>query len=141
MRKILPILLLFFIPLTAFRGGVDFDTNAKIQAVFIYNFTKYIEWPKDYRQGDFTVGILGSNPGLFNQLKQMAQFKKVANQQLVVEKFNSINDVKKCNILFVTRDKSSALKNVIKKVHAYSTLIVTSKEGLANKALPSISLW
>ena len=25
----------------------NFDTNAKMKAVFVYNFTRYIDWPEE----------------------------------------------------------------------------------------------
>ena len=51
-------------------GTGNYDTNAKIKAVYIYNFTKYIEWPKEYREQIFVIGVLGES-ALFDELKTM----------------------------------------------------------------------
>ena len=50
------------------------DTNSKMKAIFIMNFTKLIEWPKAYREGDFVVGVVGESP-LYTELIKMAKTK------------------------------------------------------------------
>ena len=108
------------------------DTNAKIKAVFIYNFTKYIEWPQPYKEGDFTIGVIGET-SLYSELIKMTETKKVANQTLEVKKYNSLSDVSKCHILYVCKDKSPQLSEILKKIKNNSTLIVTEESGLADK--------
>ena len=103
---------------SGFKG--DVDTNSKMKAIFIMNFTKLIEWPVDYREGNFVVGVVGNSP-LYTELIKMAKTKKVANQTLEIRKFEAINDIAKCHILYVTRVKPN------------STLIITAKQGLVDK--------
>ena len=96
------------------------------------NFTKLIEWPSSYREGNFVVGVVGESP-LYIELSKMAKTKKVANQTLQIKKFNTAKDIGKCHILFVSRDKSQDISAIIKKVKSNSTLIITAKEGLVDK--------
>jgi hypothetical protein len=35
----------------AFTSG--FSQSHKYQSVFIYSFTRYVQWPESYNQGDF----------------------------------------------------------------------------------------
>ncbi len=122
---------MFFIQ-TGFKPAGSIDTNAKIKAVFIYNFTKYIEWPKSYQEGEFTIGIIGESP-LYSELTKMTQTKKVANQSLQVKKFNSTQDISKCHILYLSKDKSGEISSVLKSLKNNSTLIVTEQSGLVDK--------
>ena len=132
MKKIALILVSFFIIQTGFKPGGIVDTNAKIKAVFIYNFTKYIEWPKSYKEGEFTIGVVGKSP-LYSELIKMTQTKKVANQPLQVKRFNTPDDISKCHILYISKDKSAELSSVVKKLKNNSTLIVTEETGLVDK--------
>ena len=132
MKKVFSIFVLLLILNSGFKMNGNIDTNAKIKAVFIYNFTKYIEWPQAYKEGEFTIGIIGETP-LYSELIKMTETKKVANQTLEVKKFTSPNDVTKCHILYVSRDKSQSLNDVIKKVKNNSTLLVTEENGLVDK--------
>ena len=108
----------------------NYDTNAKIKAVYIYNFTKYIEWPKEYREQEFVIGVLGDSP-LVGELKGMSSTKKVFGQNIIVKQFGSSADISKCHILYVPNNYNGALSGVISKVKGYSTLLVTDKPGLA----------
>jgi len=109
------------------------DTNAKIKAVFIYNFTKYIEWPSDYQSGEFTIGILGENEALYQELTKMSKVKKVANQSFSIKKYDNLNEVKSPHILYIPEDSSSMLARAVSKLKGKSTLIVTEEPGLAKK--------
>ncbi len=75
----------------------------KLQSIFIYNFTKYIEWPASYTSGNFIIGVLGQSP-LTKELNNLSKTKKVLNQPIVINKFKNI-----------------------------STLIITEKKGMAKQ--------
>jgi hypothetical protein len=107
------------------------DANAKIKAIYIYNFTKYIEWPESYKQGNFVVGVMGNNPSILNELNKMATYKTVGNQHFEIKTVTTTD--LSCHILYVLSDYSSQLNEVIEKVKSKSTLIITDKAGLAAK--------
>ncbi|MCH8902853.1 MAG: YfiR family protein [Bacteroidetes bacterium] len=132
MRRIITL----FIALACFSSALSQpgakDPNVKIKAIFLYNFTKYIVWPADYKEGDFIIGVLGES-SLINELSKMAQTKKVGRQNIVIKKYNSVNEIGKCHILCIPQESSTSLNEVIKKLNGNSTLIITNKEGLAKK--------
>lgn len=132
MKKLVSIFIVFFCLTSGFKLGTTIDTNAKIKAVFIYNFTKYIEWPQSYKEGEFTIGIIGET-SLYSELIKMTETKKVANQTLEVKKFESPSDVTKCHILYVCKDESGNITDIIKKLKNNSTLLVTEDNGLMEK--------
>jgi hypothetical protein len=132
MKKITFILITILVLSSGFKTGGRIDTNSRIKAVFILNFTKLIEWPKTYRTGNFVVGVIGETP-LYSELSKMAKVKKVANQSLSISKFKSVEEIGKCHILYVTKERCAEIKEVLKKVKNNSTLIVTEKVGLTDK--------
>ncbi len=103
--------------------------SEKLQTVFIYNFTKHIEWPPDYSSGDFVIGVLG-NSAIIQEMENLAESRKIGNQKIVVKKYRTIDDIGLCNIIFIPKNKSGEIGNVLSKVKKYSTLIITEKEGL-----------
>lgn len=115
--------------------GVDQseEVNAKIKAIYIYNFTKYIEWPTTYREGNFVIAIVGSNSALLNELSKMANSKTVGSQKFEIRNISSCNITDKYNIVYVSSENSGQLTDVINKVKGKSTLIVTDKPGLAKQ--------
>ena len=77
------------------------EASARIKTIYIYNFTKYIEWPTSYREGNFVVGVLGSNSALLNELSKMANSKTVGDQKFEIRNISSCNATDKYNIVFV----------------------------------------
>jgi len=132
MKKTVLILISVLVLSSGFKLENRVDTNSRIKAVFILNFTKLIEWPKSYRVGEFVVGVVGETP-LYPELTKMAKVKKVANQSLTIKHFKTTAEIEKCHILYVTKTKSNEITNVIKKVKSNSTLIVTEQQGLTKK--------
>ncbi len=133
------ILLILFLPtlLLVSRAMIVPDqgeeANAKIKAIYIYNFTKYIEWPQDYKQGNFIVGVLGNNTLLINELNKMATTKTVGVQKFEIKNISSASEAIDCHIVYIESDNSAQLPDVLGKVKNKSALIVTDKSGLVAK--------
>lgn len=134
MRKLLVIILsaalMSFAP-SAFLFSPP-DTNAKFKAVYVYNFPKYFEWPSSYKEGTFIIGVLGSST-LTPELTTMATTKTIGTQKCEVKIFNTIEEVKKCHILFVPGENAIALNKVLTKMKGTSTLLITEKDGYAKQ--------
>lgn len=109
------------------------DTNAKIKAVFIYNFTKYIEWPEEYKTGDFTIGILGENEALFQELDKMSKVKKVSNQTLSIKNLEDPSNLGNPHILYIPEDSTDQLNKALSSLEGKSTLVITEKPGFAKQ--------
>ena len=107
------------------------EANAKIKAIYIYNFTKYIEWPDNYKQGNFVIGVLGNNASLINELNKMATSKTVGSQRLEIK--NITNADAACHIIYLLSGNATQLAELVDKIKNKSTLIITDKAGLAAK--------
>lgn len=136
-KKLLTILtLLLFAVFPAFtpaNQGPKVDTNAKIKAVFIYNFTKYIEWPADYQTGDFTIAILGDNQSLYQELSNMSKVKKVANRPFTIKSISNASEIGKSHIVYIPEGNSALVAKALTTAKGKSTLIVTESPGYAQK--------
>lgn len=131
MKKILTILSFsIFLSISAF--GQFEQSVAKIKVAFIYNFSKLIEWPADYSQGDFVIGVLNASPTLLSELNTLST-KTSGKQHFVIKNFKSIEEIDKCNILYIPEGSNALLPEAIKKLHSSSTLLVTEYEGDAKK--------
>ncbi len=104
----------------------------KFHSVFIYQFTKYIEWPVDYRSGEFIIAILGESP-VTPYLEDVARTKTAGAQKIVVKKVSNINEIPKCNMLFIPRSKSGELNTILAKLTDKPTLVITEKPGLGKQ--------
>lgn len=109
------------------------SSNSKIKATFIYNFTKYIDWPEKYKEGNFVIGVLGAT-SFYNDLTTLLSKKSVGKQTFEIKSYtNSESITGVCHILFITAENSGQLPDVLKKMKGKSTLIVTEKSGLVKQ--------
>lgn len=129
MKKYSIFLLLF---LFAFSKSHAQSSIPAAQSVFIYNFTRLIEWPADYKSGDFTIGVIGSGE-VFNELKNYTTSKMVGVQPIKVVKFNTSAEISKCHILFVGYGKTKELAEMLSKLGGGSTLIVSENKAAIDK--------
>lgn len=102
--------------------------NYKVHTVFMYSFTRYVQWPVEYTQGDFEIMVLGDSP-IINELKEMAKSRKAGDRTITITKINSPSDIRKCNMLFVPDSKGSQLDKVLSVVGSQSIMIISESDG------------
>lgn len=105
--------------------------DAKFQAIFLYNFTRQLGWPDDYRSGDIIIKVLGDSD-VVEELNNFAKNNPV-NGQNVVSKATNTSSIGKCHILFIPASKTTQLASVVSSVKNQSTLIVTESAGQTSK--------
>jgi YfiR/HmsC-like len=107
---------------------------ARQKALYVYNFAKEIEWPSDYRDGDFIIQVYGSSE-LFTELKSYTSSRTVLGQHITIKNADNSSDIEKCHMLFISREKSNEIQSIRKRVGNYKTLIITDKpEGILDGA-------
>lgn len=106
--------------------------NYQVHSLYMYSFTKYVKWPDAYSEGDFVIGILG-NSDIIPHLNKMASLKKVGERLIRVVKYNSVDEIDKCNMLFISADNSDDFDAVKKKMESTATLLLTEKEGFGKR--------
>jgi hypothetical protein len=106
--------------------------EGKFKALFLFNFTKYIEWPPAYRQGDFVIGVYG-NDNIVSHLETVASKMKVGSQSIIVRKYASVNEIGRCQILFLPQSKSTELNSIMNKLSSTNTLLVADKSGMVKQ--------
>lgn len=126
MKRTLPVLIFLF----AFFGSQA--QGYKLHSLFIFSFTRYVQWPDDYNSGDFEIVVLGDSP-IVDELKAMAQAKKVGDRSIKITRVNAPSDIPKCHILFVALSKSPQLQDVLTKVGNKPVLVVSEEAGLGAK--------
>ncbi|MCC5930568.1 MAG: YfiR family protein [Cyclobacteriaceae bacterium] len=99
--------------------------------IFMYNFTKYIQWPEESLKGDFVIGVLGNNE-LVGNLEKMAESKTVGNQKIRIQVLNSPSDAANCHMVFIPDNRSKMFEDVNVATEGKPVLVITEKQGLGN---------
>lgn len=128
--------LLFFLLLSLPVSAPAQQAAAKeyqIKAVFLFNFTQFVQWPADaFRdpESPLVIGVLGEDRfGPF--LDQTVTGEEMENHNLVVERYASIDDIKDCHILFVSLTDKQVIRRALDKVKSKPVLTVSDSDGFA----------
>lgn len=106
---------------------------SKAQANFIYNFTKFFDWPQTEKTGDFVIGVFGSRE-LASNLEKVTNGKKNVTQNIVIKYFNNIDQVSKCHVIFVSSFKSNKIASIHTKTGMHCLIISDSRSAINNGA-------
>jgi len=132
-KKLSLFIFLLFIGFGAWCQPDVKQAEAHIKTVYLYNFSKYIEWPTEYSSGNFVIGVINGSPALLAELNKMAASKTAGTQKFAVKNYQSVAEIDKCNILYVPESSNGELQDILRKIRGNSTLLVTEALGDARK--------
>jgi hypothetical protein len=106
-------------------------TELEIKAGFLYNFTKFVEWPEGAfveARSPMILGILGENP-VGTLLTQIAARQPVNGRPILVKQFKAGEDPRKCQILFAALKDQKRLAEVLGELKGAPVLTVGEGSG------------
>jgi hypothetical protein len=111
------------------QRDADKDTTAILQANYLYNIAKLVEW-KDpaMRNGNFIIGVLGGS-NLYQELIKQYSTRTIGKQPIEVRKLPRTADVERCHMLFVGRTELALVPEIFKRLKDQPTLVVTEYDG------------
>lgn len=115
-----------------FTQGLFAQNAVHYQALFVYNFTRYIQWPSSSNSPEFVIGVLGKSD-IYGELKTLVSNKKVGLSTIVVKQFVNASEIGKCQILLVSNEVSSQVPQLASEFQKKNTLIITERSGLSRK--------
>ena len=101
------------------------SSYTELQAAYIYNFAKYIQWPTEYTQ--FTIGVLGSEE-ITNDFSRILKDKKITGKPLVIKLVGPEDTLDGLHILFLPDEASSDLSKFVDPALSRYILIVTEED-------------
>jgi hypothetical protein len=99
--------------------------------MYIYNFTRYVNWPAEFEATSFVIGILGECE-VVEELRAFTQGKKVGNKPITVVCFNNVSEITRCHILYVPHYRSEDINKILSKVSKSNSLIICETPGSIN---------
>lgn len=116
----------------SFRAGQP-DINAKVKAIFLYNFSKHIEWPESMSGGRFKIGVLGDYPQVTEELVKMSKIKRRGDRSYEIINFSTVESIVSTHILYVVKNADVSIERISNKIRKAPTLLVTEEEGSIHK--------
>ena len=116
--------------LGAVAPGASAQTAAskeyQLKAVFLFNFAQFVEWPaRAFREAEapLVIGVLGEDPfGAY--LDELVAGEKVGIRPLIVRRYQRVEDIAECHILFISRSETATLDKSLAHLKGRSVLTV-----------------
>jgi hypothetical protein len=120
-------------------GGLDASAQTgpsreyQVKAVFLFNFTQFVEWPPAafaVATSPIIIGVLGEDPfGAY--LDETVRGEKVNNRPLEIQRYHRVEEIKTCHILFISPSETEKYEQIFARLQGRSILTVGDTEGFA----------
>jgi hypothetical protein len=104
------------------------DYTQNVKAVFVYNFSKYMDWIDRGHSSTFNIAVIGESR-IIDPLRQIAQKRRVNQQVLQIKRFKNAGDVDSCQILFIPESEKVRLSGIVNRIRDKNILIVSETDG------------
>lgn len=107
----------------------------QIKAAFLFNFAQFVDWPPaafPNPDSPFRIGILGDDP-FGPALDQTIQGETIHNRKLIIQRSQRAEDLKDCNLVFISRSEKGRMGEILPKFNAGVILTVSEVEGFTRR--------
>lgn len=115
-----------FVHATIINAQTNYAQEYQVKAVFLYNFTHFIDWPKEAFESQYTpfvIGIIGNDPfGPF--IETTIEGERIGSHVIRSQRFRSISEIKDCHILYIASKDPDEIKNILEMVEGKNILTV-----------------
>jgi uncharacterized protein DUF4154 len=131
--RLLPALLLAALVVPATPGTAEQRPEYSVKAAFLYHFVEFVEWPANAPlPATITIGVLGKDP--FGDLLDRAILHKVVmGRPLAVRRFETVEELQPCQILFVSSSEMSRLPEAFARLDGAPVLTVGEADRFARR--------
>jgi hypothetical protein len=114
----------------ATKGISESPADYLIQTLYIFNFTKYVEWPTTAKK--MKIGVV-DNTSAEEQLKKMANAKSSGDFEISVINSKDETELSACQIIFVPANNTQLAAKLIESFSSKPILVVTEAGDFTKK--------
>lgn len=107
-------------------------TNQRAYVLFLYSFTKYVQWPQTAVGEEFVIGVYGNDP-IMGELKVLAATKKAGELPFKVIEITSDEQLGGVQLLYFPASRGDAWERLLSKVKDLPILVVCEQDGMVEK--------
>ena len=100
----------------------------KFKAVFIYSFTRNIDWPSAAMRDNFIICVMGESK-IVQELKDLASTKKISNRTVSILTVQAGQSIPDCNVLFITKENDKQISGTAKLLGNKPVLIISDRSN------------
>ena len=108
-------------------------TEYQVKAVFLFNFTQFVDWPASAfptPKSPLVIGVLGDDP-FGPTLDEAIAGETVNGRPLEIRRYARAEDVADCHILFINLNAKQRLPDVLERLRGRHVLTVSDSNEFA----------
>jgi len=106
----------------------------QVKAAFLYQFSKFVEWPPQaFQNNQYTICIGVVDGGPMVSALQSIEGKETKGRRVAVKRFKTPEELAFCHILYVSPAMESRLAAILERLKGTSTLTVSDIRGFARR--------
>jgi len=112
----------------------DQPSEYEVKAAFLFNFTKFVEWPDrsfDDSHAPIVIGIVGDDP-FGDSLLRIVAGQKAQGRAIIIIKYRRGDDLRRCHILFISASERQRSPQILAGLRDASVLTVSDMDGFAD---------
>jgi hypothetical protein len=131
LRRGLALVLLCALPAGAAQTASEYD----VKAAFLFNFTKFVDWPPAAfpDPGSLKICVLGDAP--FGKSLRAVAGDLVGDRRLTVMQTDMLSRPSGCQVLFISRSERERLSQILAAVRDTPVLTVGDTDGFAERGV------
>jgi hypothetical protein len=115
-------------------GAASYQAS-EVEAAFIYNFAKFVEWPEDaFDNADspIVIGIVGDDP-FGSTIDQIVDGKQLNGRHFVIRRMRWSDDFRHRQIVFMSGSDAGKARQLLDRLKGSPILMIAETPGLAQQ--------
>jgi hypothetical protein len=141
-RKVRWVVAFAMLAISSAAGQGSKPTEYQVKAVYIYNFSRFVEWPA--KPGpladDFSICVLGQDPFGQNLNSALANVT-IAGKKVAVKRISTPQEAESCRVLFISGSEEKRLKQILGVLDGASILTVSDMPEFTDRGGMMQFVW
>ncbi len=126
--------IVFMAVLLSSMGLIANGTAYKIKAAYLYQFTKFTQWPEalfSTPDAPIRICVIGRNP--FGKILDAFSTRTSQQRHLTIEYLSSLQNITNCHIIYISSSEEKRLTQIIERVQYSPVLTVSDMENFTRR--------
>lgn len=132
-REFLVTLMAAYLGLQTLARGAPAAAEYDVKAVFLFHLAAFVDWPDSALPSPsepFVIAVLGEDP-FGRGLEDIVRTETVRDRPFRIERYSAVQDVKTCQILFISSSEAARLPQILKALQHRPILSVSDMDKFA----------
>jgi hypothetical protein len=111
----------------------DQPSEYEVKAAFLFNFTKFVEWPESAFEDSHSaivIGIIGEDP-FGDSLTRIVAGQKAQGRAIAIVRYRRGDDLRHCHVLFISASERPSTARILAGLQDAGVLTVSDIDGFA----------